>query len=181
MTEKTEQNEIQIQPSGLLEWFAVQARSRHEFKVHEQLLEKGMESFLPTVEKMRRWKDRNKIVEFPLFSGYLFVHIVRSHLSILTILKTRGVVRILGNIGNELIPVPNEQIGLLKKLIEDRTEIDPYPFLKQGERVRIKKGPLAGVEGILVEKAGRHKVIISVDIIQQSIAITININDIETA
>lgn len=162
-----------------LEWFAVHARSRHEFKVRDQLNNSGIEVFLPTVEKLQRWKDRKKSVLFPLFAGYLFVHIKRSHHSILKILKTKGVVRILGNSGNELLPVPQDQIELLIKLVLGKTNLDPYPYLKEGERVRIKYGSLAGVEGILVEKSGKHKVVISVDLIQQSAAITINSIDIE--
>lgn len=166
---------------GPVEWLAVHTRSRHEFLVKDQLERCGVETFLPIVEKLRRWKDRKKKVLFPLFSGYLFVHIERSHQSVLTVLKTKGVVRILGNMDNELLSVPDEQIDVLKRLVNEKTELDPYPYLREGERVRIKYGPLTGVEGILVQKSGQHKVIISVDLIQQSAAMSINIVDIEKA
>lgn len=165
--------------SRSFEWFAVHTRSRHEFLVKDQLANNGIEAFLPTVERLRRWKDRNKKVTFPLFSGYLFIRIERSHQSIFNVLKTKGVVRILGNAENELLSIPDETIEALKKLVQEKTELDPYPYLKEGERVRIKYGPLRGIEGILIEKSGQHKVVISVDLIQQSAAMTINIIDIE--
>lgn len=175
------QHNIQSENSDHPEWFAVHTRSRHEFLANEHLRKEGIDAFLPVVEKLRRWKDRKKKVLFPLFSGYLFVRIERSHKEMLKVLKSKGVVRILGNKENELLPIPAEQIDVLKKLVEEKTELDPYPYLREGERVRIKYGPLKGIEGVLVEKSGQHKVVVSVDIIQQSAAMSINIIDIEKA
>ncbi len=161
-------------------WFAVHVKSRHEFQVSERLSGAGIEAFLPAVERLSRWKDRNKLIRFPLFPGYLFVHIEKSHKALLTILKAKGVVRLLGNAPGEPEPVPDEQILSLRKIIEAKTELDPYPYLREGQLVRIKKGPLAGVEGILVEKAGQHKLVLSVDILRQSTALTINASEVES-
>jgi transcription antitermination factor NusG len=160
-------------------WFAVHVKARHEFKVSERLKETGVEVFLPAVERLRKWKDRKKLIHFPLFPCYLFVNIAKSHEDKLTVLMTKGVVRFLGAIPGEPETIPEEQIVSLKKVIESKVEIDPYPYLQEGHWVRIIKGPLAGVEGILVEKASRHKLILSVDILCQSTSVTIEATEVE--
>ena len=160
-------------------WFAVHVKARHEFKVSERLKESDVEVFLPAVERSRTWKDRKKLIHFPLFPCYLFVNITTSHEDKLTVLMTKGVVRFLGSIPGEPETIPEEQILSLKKVLERKVELDPYPYLQEGHRVRIKKGPLAGVEGILVEKAGKHKLILSVDILCQSTSVTIEAADVE--
>lgn len=160
-------------------WFAVQLRSRHEFQVFEKLTGAGIETFLPTVEKLRKWKDRNKLVRFPLFSGYLFVHIDLNHQSRLTVLKTKGVVRLLGVASGEPVAVPDEQVLSLKQAVDLHLPLDPYPYLREGTRVRITRGPLNGVEGILVQKTERHYLVLSIDILQRSTAVTIEATDVE--
>jgi len=162
-----------------LNWYAVHVRSRHEFQVHDRLKLKGVETFLPTVDRLRRWKDRKKMVTFPLFPGYLFVHITRSPSDILSVLKVKGVVRLLSTRPGEPEPVPDEQIHSLMRLVESKEELDPYPYLKEGQRVRIRRGPLAGVEGILVEKLGKHMLVLSVDVLRQGVALKINAYDVE--
>lgn len=161
-------------------WFAVHVRSRHEFQVYDMLSYAGIESFLPAVERLSRWKDRNKLIRFPLFPGYLFVRISQSHHDRLAVLKTKGVVRFLGAVPGEPERVPDEQIEALKKVIETKIGLDPHPYLREGQRVRIKRGPLSGLEGLLVEKAGQHKLVLSVDILSQSTAVTIQATDVES-
>lgn len=163
-----------------INWYAVHVRSRHEFKVYEHLDRTGIEAFLPLVERLQRWKDRKKLVEFPLFPGYLFVHIQMVYDTILSVLKTPGVVRVLGHSATELYPVPEEQIVSLKKLVESRQTIDPYPYLKEGRRIRIKSGPFKGIEGILVKKHDKHTLVLSIDILQQGAAVRISASDVET-
>lgn len=161
-------------------WFAVHTRSRHEFQVFGRLRQKGIESFLPTVERLRRWKDRKKLVTFPLFPGYLFVHIPRRPQDILNVLKVNGVVRFLCSVPGEPDPVPDDQIHSLKRLVESKEALDPYPYLTEGQKVRIRRGPLAGVEGILMEKKpGKHMLVLSVDVLRQGVALTINASDVE--
>lgn len=162
-------------------WYAVHVRSRHEFKVLNRLTVAGIDVFLPVVERLNKWKDRKKLVSFPLFPGYLFVHIHKIYDTMLAILKTPGVVRFIGIIPGEPEPVPDEQIDSLKRLVESKENLDPYPYLKEGQRVRIKKGPLAGVEGILTEKAGQHILVLSVDILRQGVSIKIDASDVEEA
>jgi transcription antitermination factor NusG len=162
-----------------LQWYAVHVRSRHEFQVHDRLLQKGVEIFLPTVEKLRKWKDRKKLISFPLFPGYIFVHTTKEAHNLLGVLKVKGVVRMLCTIPGEPDPIPDDQMISLKKLIENREELDPYPYLNEGQRVQIIKGPLSGVEGILVKKMDKHILVLSVDVLRQGVALTINAADVE--
>jgi transcription antitermination factor NusG len=163
-----------------LYWYAVHVRSRHEFKVLDRLTKAGIDAFLPVVERLNKWKDRKKLVSFPLFPGYLFVHIHKIYDTMLAILKTPGVVRFISNIPGEPEPVPDDQIISLKRLVESKENLDPYPYLKEGQRVRIKKGPLKGVEGILVERHGQHILVLSVDILRQGVSIKIDASDVES-
>jgi len=163
-----------------LYWYAIYVRSRHEFQVRERLTKTGIDVFLPVVERLNRWKDRKKIVTFPLFPGYIFVHIKKNYDNMLDILKMQGVVRFLGLVPSEPEPVPDEQVIALKRLVESKEALDPYPYLKEGQRVRIKKGPLAGVEGILTERTGHHILVLSVDILQQGVSIKIDASEVES-
>jgi transcriptional antiterminator NusG len=162
-----------------LHWYAIQVKSRHEFKVLEKLTGAGVDVFLPSMERLSKWKDRKKIISFPLFPGYLFVHTDTSQLARMIVLKTKGVVRFLGVIPGEPESVPEDQILSLKKVLESKTTLDLYPYLHEGQRVRIKRGPLAGVEGILSQKSGRQMLVLSVDIIRQSTALTIEAGDVD--
>ncbi len=160
-------------------WYAVHVRSRHEFSVVETLTKAGKEAFLPTVERMRKWKDRKKMLEFPLFPGYLFVYMKKNTDDRLSLLKTKGVVQLLGTIPGEAESVPEEQIDSLKKLVASKEVLDPYPYLKEGQKVRITRNALAGVEGILVEKQGQHVLVISVDILQQGVSLKVDASEVE--
>lgn len=160
-------------------WYAAYVKSRHEFRVHECLVRAHIETFLPTVNRLRRWKDRKKLVTFPLFPGYLFVHICTRKDAFLPILKTPGIVKFLSIRPGPPDPVPESQIASLKNLVAAGKDIEPYPYLQAGRKVRIKWGPLAGVEGILVEKRGQHMLVLSIDILQQGASVRIDAADVE--
>lgn len=162
-----------------LRWYAVYVRSRHEFTVRDQLAAARIEQFLPTVERLRRWKDRKKLVTFPLFPGYLFVRIPKSRDALLSVLKTKGVVRFLGKTPGSPEPVPDAQIESLKTLVASGRDIEVYPYLREGQRVRIRWGPLAGIEGILKEKRGQHILVLSIDILQQGASVRVDAADVE--
>ncbi|MBL7031625.1 MAG: UpxY family transcription antiterminator [Nitrospira sp.] len=162
-----------------LQWYAIHVRSRHEFQIFDRLKLKGIEAFLPTVEKLRKWKDRKKLVTFPLFPGYLFVRITKDARNMLEVLKIKGVVNMICSLPGEPAPIPDEQVTALKTLVENGEELDPYPYLTEGQNVRIVKGPMAGIEGILVEKLDKHCLVLSVDVLQQGVALTINAADVE--
>lgn len=157
-------------------WYAIHTRSRHEKVVRDQFLAKGITHLLPLHRKRSVWKDRVKMVEVPLFGGYIFGHFALQDR--LQILQTIGVVRLVGLNGMPE-PVPDDQIEAVRKLVEHRMSYDPHPYLKEGMRVRIKRGPLSGAEGILVEKRKHYRFIISVDIIQKSVAVDVDAVDIE--
>ena len=144
-------------------WYAIHVKFRHEFKVLDRLTGTGVEAFLPIVERLSRWKDRKKLVAFPLFPGYMFVRITTSYESILSVLKTKGVVRFLGMVPGEPEPVADDQIIRLQRLVESKEELDPYPYLKEGQRVRIKKVRLLEWKGYLLK--GRGNIYLSFQLI----------------
>ncbi|MDZ4165762.1 MAG: UpxY family transcription antiterminator [Smithellaceae bacterium] len=160
-------------------WYALHVRSRHEYRVREQLIGAGIEEFLPLVERLRRWKDRKKLVAFPLFPGYLFVHVTKKPAIMVDILKMYGVVRFLGITPTQPLPVPDGQIASLQKLIATKAPLDPYPYLKEGQQVNIVRGPLAGASGYLIEKRDRHLFVVAIDILKQGAAVKIDASDVE--
>ena len=166
------------QVSNPVEWYAVHTRPRHEKVVAEQLCRRNIECFLPLREVLSRWKDRRKRVQFPLFPGYLFVYTEISG-SRLDIIKVDSVVRILGFNG-KAEPVPAGQIESVKNLVYSKLPLDPYPHLAVGNRVRIIKGPLRGLVGVLVEKKNRFRFVLNVDLIQQSVSCEIDSCDVES-
>jgi transcription antitermination factor NusG len=152
-------------------WYALHTRSRHEKVARDQLTAKGITNLLPLWRKRSVWKDRVKMIEVPLFRGYMFGYFALQNK--LDVLQSIGVVRIVSFNGKP-IPVPEEQIQAVKTMVEQRLSYDPHPFLKEGTRVRVKHGVLAGAEGVLVAKKQHYRLVISVDLIQQSVAVDID-------
>lgn len=161
-------------------WFAVQTKPRHEKKVNSELLEKGIHSFLPLHQERRRWSDRYCWVELPLFSQYLFARVPISAESRASVLQTTGVVRFVGAHGRGT-PIPDEQIDSLEAIAAKRIPMTPHEFLRVGERVRISGGALEGIEGILSAIRNDRSLVVSVDLIQKSVAIRINGFEVEPA
>lgn len=159
-------------------WFAVYTRSRHEKKVTSQLREKKIEVFLPLRKVLHRWKDRRKELSLPLFSGYVFVRIGMQQR--VSVLRTPGVVSILGDKGDP-VEIPEQQIDTIRRVVQSDIKYDPYPYLKEGMRVTIVRGPLRGVEGVLVAKRKKHLLVLSVDLIQQSTALQVDISDTDAS
>lgn len=140
----------------------------------------GITNFLPLKSEVHRWSDRNQTVVTPLFKGYLFVQLNHSRDSRLTVLKTPGVSGLVGNQTGPL-PIPSSEIDSIRLVLEGQTNCASYPFFTVGERVRVTRGALAGVEGSLVRSQADSKLVISVEMIQQSIAISIHASDVEPA
>jgi transcription antitermination factor NusG len=161
-------------------WFAVQTRPRHEKRVNLELREKGLQSFLPLHRERRRWSDRYCWVELPLFSQYLFVRVPVAPETRARVLHTKGVVHFVGAPGRGT-PVPEEQIECLQAIVAQRIPMTPHEFLRVGERVRIRGGALEGIEGILSAIRGDKSLIVSVDLIQKSVAIRIDGFEVEPA
>src|SRR6267378_1183555 len=160
-------------------WYAVQTRARNEKVISERLQEQGLTTFLPLVTEIRRWSDRKKKVELPLFSCYVFVKLVPSNNDErMRVYRTNGVFRIVSMRG-EAIPIPEEQIDALRTVVTQQVPWSPHPFLKIGQRVRIRGGSLEGVEGVLLSRNGDRTLIISVDAIQRSLAVSVEGYDVE--
>jgi transcription antitermination factor NusG len=165
-------------PADEARWFAVRTRSRHEKIVANQLRSRGVTAFLPLVTQVHRWSDRKKIVEVPLFPGYTFVRVVPSSEQYLRVLRVYGVSSFVG-VRGEGTPIPDKQIADIQVVLTSNAAYAICPFLKVGQRVRIRGGCLDGVEGLLVGRRGDRKLLISVEPMQQSLAIDLQNYDVE--
>jgi transcription antitermination factor NusG len=157
-------------------WWALYTRHQHEKTVAEMLLAKGFEVFLPLYESMRRWKDRNKMLSMPLFPCYVFVR--GGHNRRLQVVATPGVHMVLSH-GEKIAIIPEAEIEAIRTTVEGPFQVEPHPFLKCGERVRVKRGPLLGVEGVLVRKKNLYRLVLSVEMVAQSVAVEIDASDVE--
>jgi transcription antitermination factor NusG len=158
------------------DWWALYTRHQHEKTVAEMLSAKGFEVFLPLYESIRRWKDRSKMLTLPLFPCYVFV---RGGLNRrLQVVTTPGVHMILFR-GERVAVIPEAEIQAIRKAVEGPFRVEPHPFLKCGERVRVTRGSLEGVEGILVRKKNLYRLVLSVDMMAQSVAVEIDATDVE--
>jgi transcription antitermination factor NusG len=158
-------------------WYALYTRSRFEKKMLAALAERGVEVFLPMREVLSRWKDRRKKVWLPLFPGYLFVRHADTPDNRHRVLKLPGAVRFVGFEGRAE-PVPDEQVVAVRRFLEASLSADPYPYVRVGTRVEVTAGPLEGIVGILVEKRGRFRFVLQVDLIRQAVAVDINASDV---
>jgi transcriptional antiterminator NusG len=155
-----------VEPS-LLPWFALRIKSNFE-KVSSQILEqKGYEAFLPTYRTRNRWSDRTKVIDRPLFPGYVFCRFDR--FDRLPILMTPGVVGVAG-VGKTPMPVAEREIEAIQALLRSGLPATPWPFVTVGQRLIIERGPLSGVEGILQEIKNSFRFIVSVNLLQRSVA-----------
>lgn len=160
-------------------WYAVQTRPKHEKKVAAELQEKCVSAYLPLLAQIHRWSDRRKIVHVPLFPGYLFVRIQLESRIRLSVLQVWGVVGFVGS-QREILPIPDNEIDDIQTLVSKKIPLAPYPFLKVGQRVRVRGGALDGLEGILVTN-GEKRLVISVGAINRSLSIAIEGYDVEPA
>jgi transcription termination/antitermination protein NusG len=162
-------------------WYAVYVKSRHEFVARGELTKKGIETFLPVARRLSQWKDRKKLIEFPLFPSYLFVYVQPQPGAFLDVLKTRGAVQIISLEPGNPTPVCDQEISSLRLLIESGEEFDVYPHMRVGDRVRVKRGPLAGAEGTLEVKNDQYRFLVNVELLGRSIGVNIYADDIESA
>ena len=156
-------------------WFALWTRSRHEQVVREQLEQKQVEAFLPTVTRWSRWKDRKKKIDWPLVPGYCFAQFDPD--ATLSVLKCTGVVSII-SIKGEPAPIPEHEIDGIRALIESELAYDPCPMIHEGMMVEVIHGPLKGVIGRLVRKGAHARLVLSVDLIGQAVSVEVDAADI---
>jgi transcription antitermination factor NusG len=161
-------------------WYALHVRSNFGSQVTCELMAKEVETYLPTYDEVHRWKDRRKTIAVPVFPGYVFARFVDSPPCRLNVLKTRGVIRILGT-GTSIHPVPDNEIVSLQRMLNSRLRCFGHPFLQEGARVRIKRGPLRDVEGILVRVKNQTRLVVSIELLSQAVATEIDACDVELA
>lgn len=158
-------------------WLAAYTRCRHEQQVARQLDQKSLEYLLPTYERLTRWSDRIKRVSLPLFPSYIFVHIHEDERRLL--LQTLGVVQIVSVAGKPAL-LDEEEVERLRSCTSSCADVEPHPYLKLGQRVRVKHGPFAGWEGTLLEKQNSRRLIVNIEQIMKSIAVNIHSADVES-
>jgi transcription antitermination factor NusG len=152
-------------------WFAVQVRTRYENMAATVLRGKGYESFLPLYKSRRRWSDRIKEVQLPLFPGYLFCRLDPQNR--LPVLTTPGVIQIVG-VGRTPMPLDEYEAQAIRTVVESGLTREPWPFLQVGNRVRIECGPLTDLEGILLAFKGQYRIVLSVTLLQRSVAVEVD-------
>lgn len=151
-------------------WYALATLSRHERVVAHEMECRGVSTFLPTISEIHRWSDRRKKVEAPLFPGYLFVHSPMSPHVRRAAMFARGAIGFVAMRG-EPLSIPEEEIEGVRRLLDSDVKCSPYPFLKTGQRVRVRGGALDGVEGHLIRREGEKTLVISIEAIARSVAL----------
>ena len=159
-------------------WYAIRTRSRHEKIAAKELDARGIRVFLPLVTSVRQWSDRRTQIELPLFPGYAFVRVAYFSGDRVRVLRASGVVSFVGPsaVGAS---IPEEQIDAIRTLLMRKVPVKDHPFLKVGQRIRVRSGSLSGVEGILVAVNGSRNLVISVEPIQRSLSINLDGYDVE--
>ena len=160
-----------IAPSDA-KWYALLTRARNERVVANRLQERGIEAFLPAITEIHKWKDRKKRVEVPLFSCYVFLKTILTAEQQHRVCNLDGVFGMVGARG-EALSIPDEQIEAVRFVVAQQLCMSAHPFLKLGQRVRIRGGAMDGVEGILQARNGERTLIISIDAIQRSLAVRV--------
>lgn len=162
-------------PAPDTRWFAAHVMSRHEKKVALQLTNSNLECFLPLYQSRHRWQDRTATVSLPLFPGYVFIHIDPREK--MRVVKFSGVLDLVG-VRGQPTPIEPAEIDSLRQCVSHDGAIEPHPYLSVGRRVRIQSGPLADTEGILARKKGRCRLVISIHLIERSVAVEVDALDI---
>lgn len=164
-----------------MQWFVLYVKSRHEFVTHNELRKMQVVTFLPSFKNWRQWKDRRKLIDFPLFPGYLFVNIPPHPEAYLNVLKTRGAITFVSLEPGHPTPVSSDEIATLKILLDSGKELDVYPHLKEGAKIRIKRGPLKGAEGIFMKKEQDMRFLVNINLLGRSVGLKIYADEIGDA
>jgi transcription termination/antitermination protein NusG len=165
-------------PEAYLEqrWYAAYTSANHEKRVAEQLKQRCVEQFVPLYASVRRWKDRLVELQMPLFPGYVFVRMaLRDRLRVL---QVPGVAKLVG-FGGAPTALPEGEIETLRASLVSGVRAEPHPFLTVGRRVRITGGPFAGLEGVLKRKKSNLRVVVSLELIQMSVAVDVDAADVK--
>ncbi len=156
-------------------WYAIYTCANHEKRVADQFARRNVEHFLPQYESVRRWKDRKVRLHLPLFPGYLFAHVAVQER--LRVLQVPGVVRLVGFNGSPA-PMPEEDMNRIHEFLGQGWRAEPHPYLQVGRRVRVVRGPLTGMEGIVARRKNRSRLVLSFDVIERSMAVEMDEGDL---
>ena len=157
-------------------WFALYTRHQHEKAIARLLSGKGVEIFLPLYNAAHRWKDRVKKLSLPLFPNYVFVFAASERFS--AILHTPGIYDFV-RLGTSPAPIAVAEMEAVQRAVVRGLSVEPHPFLKCGDRARVKSGPLEGLEGILIRKKSFYRLVLSVDLLVKSISVEVDVADVE--
>jgi transcription antitermination factor NusG len=159
-------------------WYGVRVRSNFEQMVSAALRAKGYEEFLPLIKVRRRWSDRTRCMDQPLFPGYVFCRF--DALRRVPVLEAPGVVGLIA-FGKQLASIPEKEIAAVKAMLLSSLSVRPHPFLESGQKIRVVRGPLAGVEGVVVEIKKEFRLVASVTLLQRSVSVEIDHGWVSTA
>lgn len=169
-------------PSAAGQWHALWTQSHCEQLVCDQLAQKEFQPFLPLVHVWSRRGGVRRLIQVPMFPGYVFLRHAMDKRAYVSVRQTRGLVRVLGERWDRLAVIPHEEIEAIARVATLQQPVFPHPYLQQGQRVRLTRGPLAGVEGILVEtRPSKGLLVVSVHLLQRSIAVTVDCTDVAPA
>ena len=157
-------------------WYAAYTSANHEKRVADQLAVRGVESYLPQYDSVRQWKDRKVRLQMPLFPGYVFVHLALQ--SRLKVLQVPGVAYLVGFAGRP-VAVPEEEFGRIRGFLQKGLRAEPHAYLEAGRRVRVRSGPLEGMEGIVVRRKNGNRLVVSLELIQRAMAVDLDGVDVE--
>jgi transcriptional antiterminator NusG len=161
-------------------WYALWTHSHCEQRVHDQLGRAGFRAFLPTIELWSRRRGVQHVVRTPMFPGYLFLHHAMDKRALIEVSKVKGLVQVLGQRWDRLFAIPDKEIEAIERVAMAHQRALPYPYLKEGQRARIIAGPLAGIDGILVQaKPHQGLLVLSVHLLQRSVAVAIDATAVE--
>jgi transcription antitermination factor NusG len=163
-------------------WYACWTRARHEKRVQQMLVERGVETFLPVVERERQWRDRRKLIEFPLFPSYVFGRFpLEESVRVLSVPGVAGLVKTDGRPA----PIPDDELENVRRFAEllqrGGIEPEPCPYFMQGEEVQVISGPFAGLKGVVTEQRGRRRVVIGLKAIGQGLVVDIDARQLKAA
>ena len=168
---------LPIEPSAA-SWYALYTAPRHEKRLAQQMQQRSITCFLPLYRSVRRWKDRRKALDLVLFPGYVFVRIAPQ--SRLQVLQLPGAVRIV-TFNGQPAPLPEHEIEGLRSRLSSRGKIEPHPYLRAGRRVRVQRGPMVGLEGVVLRRKDCCRVVFSIDLIKRSVAVEVDEADLVAA
>ncbi len=153
------------------QWFAATVRPQHEAAVARAFETRGFEPFSPTYEMRSQWTDRSKTLRRPLFPGYVLCRFERSAKA--TVVKTPGVTSIVG-FGGVAVPIADDEVERVKTMVASELPLQPWPFLEQGDRVRIEQGPLRGLDGFVVRGQDDYRLVVNVTFLRRSVSVSVD-------